>query len=180
MVPHYTKIKSQSFHSGCKALSYLALFSYFSAFHFFTFTPSTMDSLQCFRHSSNIHHWAIVLAILSTSNILVPISILLVPSLPSDLLLKHHQWCDPWPPYWTDQYAPPPLWFYLITCFLIPWSPRDPSHSSSYTLFPFYFPLHNGSYLCLSYSLLYPSSQNYAWHLVGAQKVLVNNECINK
>lgn len=49
--------------------------------------PATLDSLQFFKHSSNIHHWAIILPVPSTRNIPVLIYILHVLSLTSDLCL---------------------------------------------------------------------------------------------
>lgn len=64
------------------------LFLSFSAFHLCPFTPAALDSLQFFKHSSNVHHWAIILPVPSTWNILVLIYILHVPSLTLDLCLR--------------------------------------------------------------------------------------------
>ena len=76
MAPCYTKISSQSFHRGYKALSHLDLFSYL--FLYYPFTPTTSDSQQ---HPPPV----IALDVLSIWSTLILLSILFMPSHPSDL-----------------------------------------------------------------------------------------------
>ena len=75
------RLRGEVFTVDYKALSYLDLFTslIFSVFRLCPFTPTTLDSLEFLKLSSNTHLWAIALAVLSTWNILVLISTLLMP-----------------------------------------------------------------------------------------------------
>ena len=49
-----------------------------------------------------------------------------------------------------------------------------------FILFAFSFSIYNGSYFCLFFSLLYPSTQHYTYHIVSTEKNIVLNEYTNK